>query len=661
MNTKYKGKLLLVDDNEKNMDLLIEILSDTYDISIAMDGLIALERVLLDLPDLILLDIMMPGMDGYEVCKTIKQHPRTKFIPIIFLTAKTDEQSIVKGFESGGADYVTKPFNEHELLARVKHQIDLKKSKEELIIAKNKAEKSEKAKTAFLATMSHEIRTPMNAVLGMASLLKSSYLDQIQKDYVDSLINSGETLMSIINDILDLTQIESGTIIIENFSFQLEQCLENVYHLLASKADEKGIELIEYIDPEVPDFINSDKKRLQQILFNLIDNAIKFTDTGEIYTRIKVIDKKEDQYKIEFSIKDTGIGIPPEKMDYLFKPFTQLDNSLTRKYCGTGLGLALSDKLAKLMGGEFWAKSEKGNGSTFFFTINTKISEDQLHTKKTSQELLEKRILIVDNNATLANTISLICKNWGMHTYIAKSGKEALEVIEKTFKEEEKRFDIAVLDMEMPEMNGLTLAQNIQQHPDSYKLPLILLNSINKPNEYKSQKESLFSIILNKPFRTSLFYKSLTKHFTPKRTEQNQKFNSLNTFDSNMSNRYPLKILVADDIPTNQKVMMYFLKQLGYQADLAFNGIEVLKALNEMSYDIIFMDIMMPEMNGVEATQKIRKNYSDDNNPWIIALTADAYPEKKEEYLSSGMNDYISKPMKMEYLTKSILKYIESR
>jgi signal transduction histidine kinase/BarA-like signal transduction histidine kinase len=532
-----KKKILLVDDTEDNLDLLIEFLSENYDLSIAMDGISALKRVELDLPDLVLLDIMMPEMDGYEVCQTIKLNPLTKDIPIIFLTAKTDANSIVKGFELGAADYVTKPFYEEELLARVKVHIDLKHAREvaesarkEAELAKQKAEQSEKLKSIFLTTMSHEIRTPMNGVLGMATLLMDTNLDPLQQEYIDSLTSSGEMLLVIINDILDFSKIESGKMTLEKQSFQLTHCIKDVYRLMASSAAEKDIELHENIDKNVPNTIIGDETRLRQILFNLIGNAIKFTEKGEISASIKTVVKENQKIKLEFSVKDTGIGIPSEKKNLLFKSFSQLDTSTTRKYGGTGLGLAICDRLVKLMGGKIWVESEEGKGAAFFFTIETTTGNPQTESEKIPSERIQ------------------------------------------CFSQQDKQ-------------QNITKDHASPQHPQ-------------------------------------------------------------------------LKILVVEDVVVNQKVVVRFLKKLGYHSDIAKNGLEALNALDKKSYDLILMDIMMPVMNGITATQEIRQKYGSDDHPWIVALTADAFEGKKEAYLAKGMNDYLSKPININKLKKILDTYI---
>ncbi|ETR68453.1 MAG: two-component hybrid sensor and regulator histidine kinase [Candidatus Magnetoglobus multicellularis str. Araruama] len=652
-----KDKLLLVDDTEENLDLLIEFLSDDYELSIAVDGFNALERVELDLPDLVLLDVMMPGIDGYKVCQKIKSNPVTKDIPIIFLTSRTDTDSIVKGFEMGAADYVTKPFNEKELLARVKVHLDLKHALEEAEQAKEKAEQSEKFKSTFLTTMSHEIRTPINGVLGMASLLMDTKLDPLQQEYIDILKSSGEMLLVLINDILDFSKIESGKMILEKHNFQLSSCIKDVYNLLSFSAAKKGIELIENIDQNVPKTIIGDKTRLRQILFNLIGNAIKFTEKGEVFLNIKTILQDNHHYTLEFSVKDTGIGIPLEKTNQLFKSFSQVDTSTTRKYGGTGLGLAICDRLVNLMGGKIWVESEEGKGATFFFTIDTTASETQADPIQTA-ELEGKRILIVDNNQTLTNVIASKCKSWGMLPCKAQSGNAALDEFNKTLYDKATHFDMVVLDMDMPDISGLDLVQMIQNHPETYGFHLVFLNPASQSNQISHQKEKTHFI--SKPFREDAFYEQLIQCFSniPPKQQDHPKEEEIKA-NPQAKQKPQLKILVVEDVSTNQIVILRFLKKMGYVADLANNGIEALKALDKQSYDMIFMDIMMPIMDGVTATQEIRKKYASENHPWIVALTADAFEGKKEEYLSKGMNDYLSKPINFADLKNAIDRFID--
>jgi CheY-like chemotaxis protein/two-component sensor histidine kinase len=658
-DSHHKNKLLLVDDTEENLDLLIAFLSEDYELSIAVDGFNALERVELDLPDLVLLDVMMPGIDGYKVCQKIKSNPVTKDIPIIFLTSRTDTESIVKGFEMGAADYVTKPFNEKELLARVKVHLDLKHALEEAEQAKEKAEQSEKFKSTFLTTMSHEIRTPMNGVLGMASLLMDTKLDSLQQEYIDNLKSSGEMLLVLINDILDFSKIESGKMILEKHNFQLSNCIKDVYNLLSFSAAKKGIELIENIEQNVPKTIIGDETRLRQILFNLIGNAIKFTEKGEVFLNIKTIFQDNRHYTLEFSVKDTGIGIPSEKTNQLFKSFIQVDTSTTRKYGGTGLGLAICDRLVNLMGGKIWVESEEGKGATFFFTIDTTASETQPDPIQTAA-LEGKRILIVDNNQTLTNVIASKCKFWGMLPCKAQSGNAALDEFNKTLYDKATHFDMVVLDMDMPDISGLDLAQMIQNHPETYGFHLVFLNPASQSNQISHQKEKTNAHFLSKPFREASFYEQLIQCFSniPPKQQDHSKKEEIKA-DRLAEKHLKLKILVVEDVTTNQKVILRFLKKMGCQADLANNGIEALKALDKQSYDIILMDIMMPVMDGVTATHEIRKKYDSDNHPWIVALTADAFEGKKEEYLSKGMNDYLSKPINFSDLKNAIDRFID--
>jgi CheY-like chemotaxis protein/two-component sensor histidine kinase len=668
-DSHHKNKLLLVEDTEENLDILIAFLSEDYVLSIAVDGFNALERVELDLPDLVLLDIMMPGIDGYEVCQKIKSNPVTKDIPIIFLTSQTDTESIVKGFEMGAADYVTKPFNEKELLARVKVHLDLKHALEEAEQAKEKAEQSEKFKSTFLTTMSHEIRTPMNGVLGMASLLMDTKLDSLQQEYIpiskwfadiiDNLKSSGEMMLVLINDILDFSKIESGKMILEKHNFQLSNCIKDVYNLLSFSVAKKGIELIENIEQNVPKTIIGDETRLRQILFNLIGNAIKFTEKGEVFLNIKTIFQDNRHYTLEFFVKDTGIGIPSEKTNQLFKSFSQVDTSTTRKYGGTGLGLAICDRLVNLMGGKIWVESEEGKGASFFFTIDTTASETQPDPIQTAA-LEGKRILIVDNNQTLTNVIASKCKSWGMLPCKAQSGNAALDEFNKTLYDKATHFDMVVLDMDMPDISGLDLAQMIQNHPETYGFHLVFLNPASQSNQISHQKEKTNAHFLRKPFREDSFYEQLIQCFSNKPATQQDHSKEEEIKANPQAKQNPqLKILVVEDVLTNQTVILRFLKKMGYEADLANNGIEALKALDKQSYDIILMDIMMPVMDGVTATHEIRKKYDSDKHPWIVALTADAFEGKKEEYLSKGMNDYLSKPINFADLKNAIDRFID--
>ena len=527
---------------------------------------------------------------------------------------------------------------------------ELEEQKEEILAgreeaekAKQEAEKANQAKSTFLATMSHEIRTPMNGVIGMTALLGETSLTEEQKQYVHIIHTSGESLLTIINDILDFSKIESGVFDLEENDFDLRKCIEDVMDLFSGKAGQKAIDLIYQIDHRVPIQIVGDSHRLKQILINLIGNAFKFTDQGEVFLDIKLVKENEQEIELSFDIKDTGIGIPEEKIPLLFQAFSQVDSSTTRKYGGTGLGLVISQRLVKLMGGEITIDSQLGIGSTFTFTVKYKTSQKSSlqYVVHTAEDLAGKKILVVDDNPTNLTILKNQLSYWKFTPILANSGKQALEILSYT-----KDFDLVISDMQMPEMDGLELAEKIKQTMPN--LPLFLLSSIGDENNKKYQQ--FFSAVLSKPVKSEHLYKSIQSQFRNLQPviEKNEK--KLITVDFAQKN--PLKILVAEDNLINQKLITILLTKLGYSANVAYNGREVLEVLAQGSYDTILMDIQMPDIDGLEATRLIRSGGAPQ--PFIIALTANAMQEDKEECLQAGMDDYLSKPVKPEMLMKAL-------
>ncbi|HEY5040712.1 MAG TPA: response regulator, partial [Verrucomicrobiae bacterium] len=654
MNPNKFQFLLLGNDARLVETVSLAVRLDGSSIGFAITSEEALRSIQNHPPDVMLLDLQTSEADSLSLLRQLKHQPFSKPVFTIALVPTADTTATLRAFDLGLNEVIQVPFeNTAVFRARLRSSVLIKRRLEEMAARQQEltdacraAEANSRAKSEFLAAMSHEIRTPMNGVIAMTGLMMESTLTPDQRSYLDTIHNSSESLLTIINDILDFSKIEAGKMELEKRPFDLRVCIEESLDLLASRALDKNLDLGYEVDERIATLVEGDAQRLRQVLVNLLGNGLKFTERGHVFIKVERLmlppgeSGNPQALRLHFAVRDSGIGIPPDRLAKLFRPFTQADVSTARQYGGTGLGLAISRRLVELMGGKMWAESVAGEGSTFHFTINATTPQDSkppAHTAK-NPRLADLKILILDDGAASRNMLFDQCRLWGMLPQAVENSAQAMDLLCKG-----TEFDLALIDLHLQGMDGLAVAAEIQKMPATAMLPMVLLTPMGKKKSNSEEVRLVFAHAVHKPVKPAQLCAALERALLSPRVPTRAPEPA--TPVQQLAESLPLRILLVDDNAINQKVAVRILQQMGYAPEVAGNGREALGMLDRQPFDFVFMDVMMPEMDGLEATRNIRKrqmsgdHFNYPSRIIICAMTAHAMTGDREKCIAAGMDD----------------------
>jgi two-component system, sensor histidine kinase and response regulator len=669
-------KILIAEDDEAIREELVECLTDDgYECVEAANGEEALSQVMDHDFAIILMDVQMPGMDGFEAAELIRGVAKSENVPIIFVTALSKEgEYVFKGYEMGAVDFLFKPLDPYILKSKVNVFLKLNEQRsaleeevaqrkvieKELERAKKESDSANQSKSDFLANMSHEIRTPMNAIIGMCSLALKTELTPKQNNYISKAHSSGKALLGIINDILDFSKIEAGMLDMEQTQFRLDKVLDDLCAIITFKAQEKGLEIIFAVDRDVPLSLIGDPLRLGQILTNLCDNAIKFTEAGEVMVSIKALETKPEKTKLQFSIKDTGVGLTKDQIKKLFKAFSQTDASTTRKYGGTGLGLTISKRLVELMEGEIWVESEPGNGTDFIFTSifgSDKHSNAEKEIITLPEDIKGKKVLVVDDNESSRLILEEALLSFSLDVYMADNGSSAISMVEA--EDIDHPYDLIFMDWQMPEMNGIRASEIIKKHPKLNSIPkIIMMTAYGYEELVRQANDAQLDGFLIKPINLSTLLHSIMEAFGGKVIKKiHETEYKLAQIEKGLEKIRGAKILLAEDNEINREIAIELLECVGLEVVVAVNGEEAIQQATNSNFDCILMDLQMPKIDGLAATRALREIENLSDLP-IIAMTANAMLGDREKCIEAGMNDHVSKPVDTIDLYSALLKWV---